>query len=44
MASDALSQSDAQALLKMEKVPALRNAFQFPDLGGRIEVPLLSFP
>jgi hypothetical protein len=42
MAIDALAQSDAEALLKMEKVPALRDAFQFPDLGGRIEVPLIS--
>ena len=42
MASDALAQSDAESLLKMEKVPALKDAFQFPDLGGRIEVPLIS--
>ena len=42
MANDALAQSDAEALLKMEKVPALRDAFAFPDLGGRIEVPLIS--
>ena len=42
MASDALAQSDAEALLKMEKVPALKDEFQFPDLGGRIEVPLIS--
>ncbi len=42
MANDALAQSDAEALLKMEKVPALRDPFKFPDLGGRIEVPLIS--
>ncbi|MBA4291203.1 MAG: hypothetical protein C0439_19720 [Pseudomonas sp.] len=42
MADDSLSQSDAETLLRMEKKPALPDAFQFPDLGGRIEVPLLS--
>ena len=29
-------------LLRMDKKPALPDAFQFPDLGGRIEVPLVS--
>lgn len=42
MPDDALSQSDAEILLRMEKVPASRDTFQFPDLGGRIEVPLMS--
>ncbi len=42
MADDALSQADAETLLRMDKKPALTDAFQFPDLGGRIEVPLVS--
>lgn len=42
MADDTLTQSDADALLRMEKVPVSTDAFQFPDLGGRIEVPLQS--
>ncbi len=42
MADDALSQNEADTLLRMEKVPASSDAFQFPDLGGRIEVPLVS--
>lgn len=42
MADDALAQADADALLKMEKVPASSDIFHFPDLGGRIEVPLVS--
>jgi len=42
MAEDALSQNDAEILLRMEKVPASPDAFRFPDLGGRIEVPLMS--
>lgn len=42
MADDALSQADAETLLRMDKKPATSDAFQFPDLGGRIEVPLVS--
>ena len=42
MADDALTQSDADTLLRMEKVPASAGTFHFPDLGGRIEVPLVS--
>lgn len=42
MAEDTLSQNDAEALMRMEKVPASQDAFHFPDLGGRIEVPLMS--
>lgn len=42
MAEDSLSQNDADALLRMEKVPVSRDAYHFPDLGGRIEVPLMS--
>lgn len=42
MADDALSQADADVLLRMTKKPATPNAYHFPDLGGRIEVPLLS--
>ncbi len=42
MADDALAQVEADALLKVEKVPASSEVFDFPDLGGRIEVPLMS--
>jgi len=42
MSDDALPQSDAEALLRMDKFPASRDAVCFPDLGGRIEVPLVS--
>lgn len=42
MVNDTLAQSDAEALLRMEKVPGLPDEFKFPDLGGRIEVPLIS--
>ncbi len=42
MPDDALAQSDADTLLRMEKVPASMAAFDFPSLGGRIEVPLVS--
>lgn len=42
MADDALAQADADVLLRMEKVPASTAAFDFPGLGGRIEVPLVS--
>lgn len=42
MADGSLSQSDADALLQMEKVRANDDVVAFPDLGGRIEVPLLS--
>ena len=40
MVDDALTQSDANTLLRMEKVPASAGTFQLPDLGGRIEVAL----
>lgn len=43
MADDTtLAQSDAEALLRMEKVPANQDRVNFPDLGGRIQVPLVS--
>ena len=42
MADGSLPQSDADALLRMEKIRANNDAFTFPDLGGRIEVPLVS--
>lgn len=42
MADDALSQIDAESLLRMDKKPATQDVFHFPDLGGRIEVPLVS--
>ena len=42
MAHDALTQAEAEALLRMEKVPVTQDAFRFPDLGGRLEVPMTS--
>jgi hypothetical protein len=42
MADDTLSQSDAEALLLMEKIAIHQELVHFPDLGGRIEVPLVS--
>ena len=39
---DALIQSDADALLRIEKIPASTKTFSFPDLGSRIEMPLVS--
>lgn len=42
MADGLLSQSDADALLFMEKERANSEPVAFPDLGGRIEVPLVS--
>lgn len=42
MADGTLSQSDADALLRMEKVCVDDDVITFPDLGGRIEVPLAS--
>ncbi|MDR0564767.1 MAG: hypothetical protein LBG78_07535 [Azoarcus sp.] len=43
MADGILSQAEADALLRMEKVPAsATDIFKFPSLGGRIEVPLVS--
>jgi hypothetical protein len=42
MADGLLSQSDADALLHMEKERANGDSVAFPDLGGRIEVPLVS--
>jgi len=42
MSDDLLSQADADALLKMEKIPASLDQFDFPDMGGHLEVPLVS--
>jgi len=42
MADGSLSQFDADALMRMEKVRANNNEIAFPDLGGRIELPLVS--
>ena len=44
MADDVLSQTDAEALLRMEKVPdsSKTGRFRFPNSGGHIEVPLVS--
>lgn len=42
MADGTISQSDADALLVMDKVRTNDDTFVFPDLGGRIEIPLAS--
>ena len=42
MAEDSISQADAETLLHMDKMPLNDESFAFPDLGGRIEVPLVS--
>lgn len=42
MAEDALSQSDAEALLRIEKIRVNEDALNFPDFGGSIQVPLKS--
>ena len=42
MADGTLSQSDADALLGMDKVRVGDDQVTFPDLGGRIEIPLVS--
>jgi hypothetical protein len=42
MAGNALSQMDAETLLFMEKVRVNNETLLFPDLGGHIEVPLIS--
>ena len=42
MADDALSQTDADTLLGLEKVRVDDKPVTFPDFGGRIEMPLTS--
>lgn len=42
MADGTLSQSAADALLRMDKVRVNDDKISFPDLGGRIEIPLAS--
>jgi len=42
MSEDAFSQADAEVLLKMDKIRINEDRHNFPDLGGRIEVPLAS--
>ena len=42
MAEDHVSQIDAETLLRMDKVRVNDQPFVFPDLGGHIEVPLIS--
>lgn len=42
MSDGALSQTDADALLHMDKVRINDDKIVFPDLGGRIEIPLAS--
>jgi hypothetical protein len=42
MSDDLLSQAEANALLNMEKVAASQEDYEFPELGGRITVPLSS--
>lgn len=42
MQGDWLTQSEADALLQMEKYRLDSTAYPFPDLGGNIEIPLQS--
>lgn len=42
MSVESLLQVEADALLRMEKVRVNEDQWQFPDLGGRIEIPLAS--
>jgi hypothetical protein len=42
MSSDSLLQEEADALLRLEKVKLSDEQWNFPDLGGRIEIPLTS--
>lgn len=42
MADGTLSQSDGDALLRMDKIRVNDEAVGFPDFGGRIEIPLVS--
>lgn len=42
MAEIVLPQSDAESLLKIEKIRADETVRAFPDLGGAIEIPLVS--
>ncbi|NCT83060.1 MAG: hypothetical protein GXC94_07965 [Comamonadaceae bacterium] len=42
MADDGLAQSDADVLLRLEKVAVLQKPVAFPDFGGRVELPLIS--
>lgn len=42
MAEIVMLQADADFLLQMEKIPADDERWPFPDLGGHVEVPLIS--
>lgn len=42
MSNDALTQSEAQMLLAMEKISQNNTEYVFPDLGGNVEIPLIS--
>ncbi len=42
MQSDSLTQAEAEALLRMEKIRLDGTEHVFPDLGGRVEIPLVS--
>lgn len=42
MSDGTLAQTDAEALFRMDKVRANDDEVTFPDLGGRVEVPLFS--
>lgn len=42
MANDMLSQVDADILLRMSKVAVSQDIVHFPDLGGRIQIALVS--
>ena len=42
MVDPLLTQEEGDALIAMEKVPATKEMFDLPDLGGNVEFPLLS--
>ena len=42
MADMVITQGEANALLNMEKSKADNSKYEFPDSGGRIEIPLIS--
>jgi hypothetical protein len=42
MSNDALTQSEAQMLSAMEKISQNNTEYVFPDLGGNVEIPLIS--
>lgn len=42
MQGDSLTQAEADALLRMDKVRVDASEHPFPDLGGHVEIPLIS--